>query len=101
MVTTSKRSNIRELYPYRILDESLALLEAGAAVLIGDAVEPVGRVTVVVALDAVDAEHEECADDGRHARRQEGGGVLASPVVDPAWCESRVQRYSSTLLHAV
>ena len=70
---------------YRIRDESLVLLEAGAA-SIGDAVEPVRRRNVLVSVSAhaVDAEHEEGAHDGRDAGGEKRGGVFARAVVDPA-----------------
>ena len=76
---------------YCAVDESFAFLETGGgAFSVGDAVEPVGRhghrvrVVVSVSADAVDAEHEERADDGRDAGGEERGGVLPRAVVDPA-----------------
>ena len=79
---------------YCAVDESFAFLETGGgAFSVGDAVEPVGRhghrvrVVVSVSADAVDAEHEERADDGRDAGGEERGGVPARAVVDPAWRE--------------
>ena len=81
---------------YRILYESFAFLLTGAASsVLGNAVEPVRRRrrrrrrVVVVAAHAVDAEHEERADDGRDAGGEERGGVFARAVVDPAWRDSK------------
>ena len=45
------------------------------------------RVVVSVSADAVDAEHEERADDGRDAGGEERGRVPPRAVVDPAWRE--------------
>ena len=93
--TKVKQARALSIYStYRILYESLVFLLTGAASsVLGNAVEPVRRRrrrrVVVAAAHAVDAEHEERADDGRDAGGEERGGVFARAVVDPAWRDSK------------